>query len=90
MIDAKYKDVAQKRLLELLASCGPRWGQCEQLAVKLGVPSGTIRKWKSRGYASMEGALLAEEKIGGKFKAGYLRPDVFSAGTRAGDEHAAQ
>lgn len=81
----KFKDAVKNRTLELFASCGPEYGQCAQLSRKLDVKACTIRKWKSLGCVSIEGATLVEKKIGGKFTAHYLRPDFYGKSDKPGN-----
>lgn len=77
-VKTKFKDTVAKRTRELFDSSGIVYGQCAQLALKLDMEACTVRQWKSRGYVTVEGAKLVEEKIGGKFTAHYLRPDVYA------------
>lgn len=86
-MNSKHKIQAGRHLAELLLDCGPAWGQCAQLASRLGVAPALVRKWRQRGYVSAEGAFIVGQRIGGKYTQGYMRPDLFDVPATADLRH---
>ena len=70
----EIKDLQKERLAELISFAGTN----KHLAFMLNKPLPTINGWCERGRISKDGAKEVEqhEKLGGKFKAEYLRPDI--------------
>lgn len=70
-MNIRQEEVAKRNFKKLLDSYG---GECAQLARAMEVTQEVVRKWKSRGFMSVDGAIRAADRLDVSAKS--LRPDL--------------